>query len=144
MATGILNTLDHFEKQVIHVVGSIPEIGQALDHPPVTLTDTLEAVVYSIEGRSESQPDTDFTTYDNVMIGLFAPLDDLSIRVEQMRPFRMLVPYAINQALKDNMFDGIEGFGIITHTFGDTTWGGVPKLGYRFVIEEVKIQNVIE
>jgi hypothetical protein len=136
-------TLATFVGEVIEVIGAVAGIRDAPDQPPEQLGQDITAVVYSTEGRAEFEATGWLTTYDQVTVGVFVPLNDLPRRNEEMLPFRELIPTALFTALRSGDFSEVSNFDTITHRYGPFQWGGVDVFGYLFTISDVKLQTVI-
>ena len=130
---------------VVDIVGAISGIQEAPDYPPENISVFPFAVAYPGDGEHivgtlvNSTGERKFL--GQIVVEVHVARADLPSAVQSSIGFGDSVPNAL---LKNPTLNGtVSTFQSITQTFGELDWDEVKTLGYRFIINGVKIQTTI-
>jgi hypothetical protein len=122
-------------------VGAVTGIRVAPDYAPDNLSIFPASVVYPRTGTIDSGPAGNMKALHNFVIEIHVDRMNLQKDLARVIPFGDSIPEAL---LDDPTIDGtISTFGVIDYTFGPMTWGDIPTIGWRFVVNACKLQTDI-
>lgn len=126
------------------VVAGVNGVKSAPAMPTEQMSDYPFAMTYLTGGNIEVSPIGTRRSLISVAIDLLTPRRDLALDMAILLPFVDSIPAALLAEVSDggDIFSGnIETFGSIAITFlPGVDFGGVPMIGYRFSMENVKLQ----
>jgi hypothetical protein len=130
--------------EIQNVVGALTGIQDAPDYPPDQINAFPFAVCYARSGTHDIGPPELKTSLHNIVIEIHTSRQDLPFSVESVVGYIDSVPNALFAKLQSaTPFTAFETWGATRYEFGPLDWGGVPTIGIRFTLEQVKIQTAI-
>lgn len=112
-------------------------------YPPESMGETTFAIVFVLEGRMDSANAGASETFLNIAVDVLTVRNDLAEDMARLVPFLNSVPTALLEEVRDagNRFeDVIETFsGLVFEYLPSVDYGGVQMVGYRFVLQNVKL-----
>ena len=132
-------------KAVQDIIGALSGIHGAPDYPPENLNVFPFVVAYPGDGQHfvgtlvNNTGERKFL--GQIIVELHVARKDLPTAVRASIGFGDSIP---NLLLKNPTLNStVSTFRAITQTFGELDWGDTPTLGYRFILEDVKIHTTI-
>lgn len=126
---------------VIDIIAGVSGIKSAPSSPPETLNIFPIAIVVPSAGTWEFGPVGEKKGLHNIVVMVHVARKDLPKDVASSRGFGDTIADAL---MSDPTLGGtVSTFERISYEFGDMEWGGVLTLGWRFVIQNVKIRSAI-
>ena len=123
------------------LVGAVSGIKSAPSYPIEKLGPFPMAVAFAGEGVWEFGAGGDKKGLHSIVVIVPVARKDMKYDAEKVMPFCESVPNAI---MADPTLGGnASTFGFISYAFGDMEWAGELLVGFRFVVEQVKITSVI-
>jgi hypothetical protein len=99
------------------------------------------AVTYASGGVWEFGPAGDKKGLHSVTVELHVARKELPRDVAKAMPFGDTIPNAL---MRDPTLGGTAStFGRIRYSFGPLGWGGMDTIGFRFVLEDIKVLSAI-
>ena len=116
-------------------------IRAAPDYAPDKLTVFPFALAYAKMGVFEVAPIGYGKGLHTVVVEVHVARKDLPRDIQAAMAFSDAIPLAL---LADTTLGGVVStFGRVRYEFGPMAWGGMETLGFRFFIEEIKLQTGI-
>lgn len=138
-----MNELVNVITQVADVVSRVQGIRQAPVNPSETQNIDPFAVTYLFNGRIEIGPVGTRKNLHQIAVDVFVARTDLPRNLATLHPFVDSVPFALMSEVSDggSLFNStIQTFGGLETTFlPSVDYGGKQMIGYRFVMEDVKV-----
>jgi hypothetical protein len=129
--------------QVADVVSRVQGIRQAPVNPNETQNVSPFAVTYLFSGRINVGPIGTRKNLHQIAVDLFVERTDLARNIAALNPFIDSLPFALLSEVSDggSLFNStIQTFDGISTTFlPSVDYGGKQMIGYRFVLENVKV-----
>jgi hypothetical protein len=119
------------------VVGSVTGIRYAPDSIPGDISQYPASIVYPKSGRYITGKVGISVSYHNIVVEIHIPLKDLARDVTSLLPYCKSVPEALTA--DPTLSKHIENSEQISYTFGQMEYNGAATIGWRFVIENIKI-----
>jgi len=135
--------LENAVDAIATVLRSVSGLRQVPVNPPETMSVETFAIVYPSTGSIEIAPIGTRTALHNIAIDVLTTRTDLARNIAALKPFIDTVANALMLEVSTggDMFSStIETFGRLSYSWVATDYGGVPVVGYHFVMEETKIQ----
>ena len=131
--------------QVQTYVGTLAGIRKAPAQPPDQMNAFPFAITYPSSGRWEMTPAGSKTGLHNIAIEIHIMRKDLPRDFDKALDYSDLLPNLLFLKLKDdNKWNfTIDTFAAISYTFGPLGYGGFETLGFRFIVENVKVQSAV-
>jgi hypothetical protein len=129
--------------QVQTYVATLTGIRKAPSQPPEQMNAFPFAISYPSSGTWRMAPAGSKTGLHNIAIEIHVMRKDLPRDFDKAMDYSDILPNLLFLKLKDdNKWNfTIDTFGAISYTFGPLGYGGVDTLGFRFIVEEVKVQS---
>jgi len=125
------------------VVDGVSGVTLAPTYPRETMNESPFAVTYVITGEIDIGPIGTRKSLLNIAIDLLIPRRDIALDMETLTPFLDTVPAALLGELSTggDIFSGtINTFDFLSIEFiPDVVYGGVQHIGYRFLMNNVKL-----
>lgn len=115
-------------------------------NPPDQINAFPFIVTYARSGVIEAGPVALRRGLHNIVIELHVARRDLARDVAAAMEYADTVPNALLATLSysgDRFNNTVSTFERITYTFGPMQWGGIDTIGFRWTLENVKIQDQI-
>ena len=119
------------------VVRAVTGIKSAPDNVPGMLAVYPVAITYYTGGRYDTGPFGIAQSYHDIACEVLVPLKDLPRDIETLAPFIESVPEALTNDPWLN--DLCETFDRVRYEFMRSEYAGMPVIGYRFLIENIKL-----
>ena len=129
--------------EIVGVLRAVSGLKNVPINPPEQMNYDTYAVVYPEQGSVDVAPIGTRESLHNIAIDVLTTRTDLARDMARIIPFLDLIPTALLSEMTDSgdiFSNSIETFGKLTYSFISTDYGGTPVIGYRFVMEDVKIQ----
>jgi hypothetical protein len=122
---------------VVTAVDTVTGIVQVPVNPPDTVNVATFAVVYAQSGTINNGVIGAKKALHNISVDLLTKRTDLARDMARIKPFVDTIPAAL---LADPTFGGtLQTFESITYELITPDYGGVPVIGYKFTMNNVKI-----
>ena len=120
------------------VMLTVSGIKGAPDYPPEKLGGLFPlAITFASEGEWSDGPAQSARALHNIIIEVHCARRDMQYDVEKAVTFGDTVPLAL---IADRTLGGVvDTFGDITYRFGAMKYGDDQSIGWRFVVEDIKI-----
>lgn len=135
-------TLQQVIDQIQAAVGAISGIRAAPDEPPENMSVFPFAIAYSQTGFYEQKQGRMLGSH-SIAVELHVARKDLARDVQKAMSYAKSVPNAIYAAQEAGSVTSASYLGRVTYVFGPMAWGEVDTLGFRFVVEEVRTDDLI-
>ena len=129
--------------EIVTVLRGVSGLKNVPINPPEQMNYDTYAVVYPERGSIDVAPIGTRESLHNIAIDVLTTRTDLARDMARLEPFLDTIPNALLSEMTDSgdiFSNSIETFGALTYAFISTDYGGTPVIGYRFVMEGVKIQ----
>ena len=144
MANEIVTAINEIAK----VLKTVNALKSVQEYPPEQMNYDLYAVVYPNSGAVDISPTGTRETLHNINIDVLRQRTDLARDMTALYPLIDSVPHALmlevsydSDGTAGSQFnDSIETFGNLSYSLIQSDYGGTPVIGYRFIMEETKIQ----
>lgn len=137
------NEFVNAKTQIMNVIAGLTGIHQAPTNPNETQNDFPFAVCYYASGNLGAGPTGTRKSLHNIVIDLLTNRMNLPADLEILDPFIDSIPLALIQQVSGNgqrFSNTISTFGEITIQFiPSVEYAGVQCIGYRFILNDVKI-----
>jgi hypothetical protein len=128
--------------QIQQVIGQLEGIRQAPIDPPEQMAVFPFAVCYPTSGVWKPAPLPGKTGLHNVVVEIHvARENNLGNAIETALKYSELVPNVLFKGIQNGTFTEFQTFGEITYIFGPLGWNGVPTIGWRFTLNQLKQQS---
>ena len=128
---------------VAAVVGGVSGISSAPTYPFETMNESPFAVTYPMNGGINIGPVGSRKNLLNIAIDVLIPRRDLAADLEVLEPFLDTIPAALLAELSysgDIFSAAIDTLESIAFEFlPEMNYGGVQMIGYRFILQNVKL-----
>ena len=128
---------------IASVVGGVSGISSAPTYPFETMNESPFAVTYPMNGGIDIGPVGSKKQLVNIAIDVLTVRRDLATDLAVLEPFLDTVPAALlaEMGTSGDIFSGtIDTFSGLRFEFlPDMNYGGVQMIGYRFIMENVKL-----
>lgn len=140
-----MSTLASAISEIQEVIAALSGIKAAPSVPPEQLSGEFPfSVAYPREGSWTQAVQGMKQALHTIVVEIHLQRGDLPSDVTAALPYGESVPNALFKALgTDRLGGAISTFGQIRYTFGALEWGGMATIGWRFFIEQVKIQSEV-
>lgn len=119
------------------VVGKVTGIRYAPDSVPGTLAQFPASIVYPRNGYYNTGRAGIAEGYINIVVEIHVPLKDLARDVASLLPYWKSIPEALEA--DPTLNQRVEFGEKISWTFGQMSYNDVPTIGWRFVMENLKV-----
>ena len=138
-------TLNDAIIQVVRYARTLPGVREAPDYPPESLNSYPFVLGFAGGGVWRFGPAGDKKGLHSITLELHVARKDLPKDVEKSMGFSDSIPNLLmSKLINDNKWNNtIDTFDQISYTFGPLGWGNEPTLGFRFKIENIKMQSTI-
>ena len=134
--------------QIVTVLKTVTALKNVQGYPPEQMNYDLYAVVYPNNGSIDVAPVGTRETLHNINIDVLRQRTDLARDMTVLYPLIDSVPNALllevsydSDGTPGSQFsNSIETFGNLSYSLIQSDYGGTPVIGYRFIMEETKIQ----
>ena len=144
MANEVVTAINEIAK----VLRTVTALKNVQEYPPEQMNYDLYAVVYPNNGSIDISPTGTRETLHNINIDVLRQRTDLARDMMVLYPLIDSIPNALMLEVSYNSSgtpgsqfnDSIETFGNLSYSLIQSDYGGTPVIGYRFIMEETKIQ----
>jgi len=139
------DTLQNVCVQVATYLRALSGVRAAPDYPPDKIDPFPFVVVYPASGTWEFGVAGEKLGLHVLAVELHVARKDLPRDMQKALDFGDRVPNLLMSKLhNDNKWNGkIDAFGRITYTFGTLGWNGISTLGFKWLVEGVKLRSAI-
>ena len=134
--------------EIATVLRTVTALKNVQQYPPEQMNYDLYAVIYPNSGSVDVAPTGTRETLHNINIDVLRQRTDLARDMTALYPLIDSIPNALmlqvsydSDGTPGSQFnDSIETFGNLSYSLIQSDYGGTPVIGYRFIMEETKIQ----
>jgi hypothetical protein len=134
-----INTLAEFIAQVEVTVRTVAGIRTVHDFPPDQLNTWPAVVAYAAKGYGDAKDFGLGFCYHDVACEVHIPQKDLARDTAKLLPFVTSMPEALKADPLLNAFYG--AMNKISYSLFNEEYAGIQTIGYRFIIEKVKLDS---